>query len=221
VVATVALVAFLASRYPDAVSSQGDWANVTYLVALLALVSAGVVAGRRLDVPTAAKHAAAWVGVALLLVVGYSYRIEIGGIGERVLGQLLPHRGTVVDEGTVTFQAGNDGHFRVEAMVDGTSLRFLVDTGASDVVLSPTDARRLGFDLDRLAFSRFYATANGQVRGAPVRLREVKVGPILVSDVRASVNEADMGSSLLGMSFLGRLEYYEFRAGTLTLGRQN
>ena len=215
----MALVAFLAWRYPDAVSSQSDWANVTYLVALLALVSAGVAAGHRVGVPNAAKQAAIWVGVALFLVVGYSFRIELAGIGERVLGNLLPHRGTEVGEGSIAFRVGADGHFRVEAMVDGTPVRFLVDTGASDVVLSPTDARRLGFDFDDLAFTRFYQTANGLVRGAPVRLGEVKIGPIRVSDVPASVNEGELGSSLLGMSFLDRLRYCEFRQGTLTFGR--
>ena len=216
--AVVVLVAFLAWRYPDAVYSQSDWAHVAYLVALLALVSAGVVAGRRMDLRNALKQVAAWVGVALLVVVGYSFRIELAELGPRVLGDLLPHRGAEVGEGTIAFRAGADGHFRVEAVVDGTRVRFLVDTGASDVVLSPTDARRLGFDLDDLAFTRFYATANGLVRAAPVRLGEMKVGPIRVSDVRASVNEAAMNSSLLGMSFLDRLQYYEFRDGTLTFG---
>jgi aspartyl protease family protein len=205
--AVAALVAFLVWRYPDALTSQRDWASVTFLVALLAMVSAGVLAGRRFEPGSAVKQAAIWVSIALLLVIGYSFHVEIGRLGERVAGQLLPHRGTVVEEGTITFRVGNDGHFRVEATVDSKSLRFLVDTGASDVVLSPVDARRLGFDVSELNFTRFYETANGLVRGAPVRLEEVKIGPIVVN------------SSLLGMSFFGRLRYYEVRDGTLTLGQ--
>ena len=105
----------------------------------------------------------------------------------------------------------------VEALVDGTALRFLVDTGATDVVLSPADAQRLGFDLSSLSFTQLYNTANGTVRGAPVRLRNVSLGPIQLRDVRASINEAPMRSSLLGMSFLGRLSSFEIRGDSLTL----
>lgn len=217
VLAVVALVAYLAWRFPDAVASQGDWARVAYLVALLALVSAGVVGRRRLRMRAAARHAVVWIGAALLLVVGYGYRFELEAIGERVLGELIPHRGTQSGAATVDFRAGIDGHFRVEARVDGTPLRFLVDTGASDVMLSPRDARRLGFDMEELAFTRLYTTANGVVRGAPVRLGEVVIGPIRMTDVPASVNGADMESSLLGLSFLGRLRSYEVRQGVLTL----
>ena len=93
----------------------------------------------------------------------------------------------------------------------------LVDTGASDVTLTPRDARRLGFHLDRLTYDRTYRTANGIVKGARVRLHSLKVGHIVVPDVRASVNSADMNLSLLGMSFISRLSRFEVADGTLTL----
>jgi len=107
----------------------------------------------------------------------------------------------------------------VEALVDGEPVRFLVDTGASDVVLSPADARRIGFDPAQMSFTRTYNTANGLVQGAPVRLGAVEVGPIRIEDVRASVNGADMRRSLLGMSFLSRLGGYEVSEDALTLYR--
>jgi aspartyl protease family protein len=75
----------------------------------------------------------------------------------------------------------------------------------------------LGFDLKSLKFTRVYHTANGTVRGAPVRLRQITLGPIAMRDVRASVNEAPMTSSLLGMSFLSRLSSYKVSKDTLTL----
>ena len=87
------------------------------------------------------------------------------------------------------------------------------------MVLSPGDAERLGFDLGKLKFNRRYATANGTVLGAAVLLSRVAVGPIALTDVRASVNRAAMKHSLLGMSFLGRLGRYEVRDGKLTLER--
>ena len=93
----------------------------------------------------------------------------------------------------------------------------MVDAGASNVVLSPADARRLGFDLARLSFHQVFRTANGMVRGAPVTLAEIRIGPIELHNVRASVNGADLSQSLLGMSFLDRLAGYSVENGTLTL----
>ncbi len=217
--AVVALIGFLAWRFPDALAGEDGWMRMVYLVGLLALVASGVVAGRRLRLGDTVKQAAAWVGVALVLVVGYSYRFELTALGARVLGEIMPFRGVETGTGEVAFRAGMDGQFHVEALVDGVNLRFLVDTGASEVVLSRADARRLGFDVDGLAYTRLYSTANGTVRGAPVRLREIVLGPIRLTDVVASVNEVPMAGSLLGMTFLGRLDGYEVRDDTLTLSQ--
>lgn len=217
VLGVVALVAYLDWRFPDTLSSGRDWARVGYLVALLALVSSAVLLRRRPRPALLAKQAAAWLGLALVVLLGYSYRLELIAVGERLLGELLPHRGAAVAEGEISFRAGLDGHFRIEATVDGTPVRFLVDTGASLVVLSPADARRLGFDVATLAYTQSFATANGTVRAAPVRLGELVIGPVRVSDLAASVNGAAMESSLLGISFLARLRSYEVRGDTLTL----
>ncbi len=212
-------IALLAWRFPDALRSGDDKARLLYLVGLLALVSSGVVAARRIGLRRSLVQGLAWVALGLVLVAGYAYRYEFRFVGERVLGALIPSYGATVAAGSVAFRTGDDGHFRVEALVDGVRVRFLVDTGASDVVLSPADARRLGFDLGRLAFTEYFATANGTVRGAPVRLDEIVIGPIRLTNLRASVNEAAMDTSLLGMSFLNRLDSYEVRGDTLTLRR--
>lgn len=210
------LVVYLAGRYPDALSSEGDRASILYYVLLLTLVASGLVASRRLRLGQALRQGLIWVAVALLLVLGYSFRHEIAGLKERLVGELLPHQGIAAGE-AVAFRAGRDGHFHVEAVVNGRPLRFLVDTGASDIVLRPADAARLGFAPEDLAFTRIYQTANGTVRGAPVRLASVELGPFRFRDVAASVNEAPMDVSLLGVSFLERFGGYEVRDGTLTL----
>ena len=211
------LIAVLAWTFPGALETERDWLHLVYLVGLLALVSSGVIAGRRTRLRETAKQVAAWVAIALIAIAGYGYRFEIEAVGVRVLGELLPGYGVATGEASVVFRVGAGGHYRVRAVVDGVALAFLVDTGASDVVLSRADARRLGFDPDVLAYTQVYATANGTVRGAPVILGEVVVGPIRLTDVAASVNQAPMAGSLLGMSFLGRLSAYEVRNGSLTL----
>jgi aspartyl protease family protein len=211
-----ALVVYFAGRYPEALDDGGGRLRLTYLVLLLALVGGSAVLHWRQRPRRALRHALAWAGIALVLLIGYSYRHAALRLGERLMGDLMPQRGTIVG-GAVSFRAAAGGHFLVEAEVNGVALRLLVDTGASDVVLSPADAQHLGFDLAALDYSRRYRTANGIVFGAPVRLGRVRVGPIALDDVRASVNGAEMARSLLGMSFLGRLSGYEVSDDTLTL----
>ncbi len=214
-----ALVAFLVWQFPDAIYDEQDRVRLVYLVLLLVLVSSSILAGRRMQLRGAAKAAGLWVLIVVVLGLGLTYRGEIGAIGERVLGEFLPHRGATLGAGEIRFSASSDGHFWVEARVDGTPIRFLVDTGASNIVLSPEDARRIGFDPAGLRFTGFAETANGTVRTAAVRLGSIEIGPIRFDDLGASVNQAEMRGSLLGMSFLERLSSFEIRDGALILRR--
>jgi aspartyl protease family protein len=133
------------------------------------------------------------------------------------------HSATTSDEAgepvrdTLVYPADGRGHVVIDAVIDGAPLRLLVDTGASLVTLSAADARAAGIEPDGLAYTRRAATANGTVRMAPVTLREVRIGRFAVADVPAAVIE-NLGTSLLGQSFLSRLKSYEMRDGKLTLG---
>jgi clan AA aspartic protease (TIGR02281 family) len=123
------------------------------------------------------------------------------------------------DDGGLEYvvRAGSSGHFLIDAWVNGERITFLVDTGASDIVLTLDDARRIGLEPRTLAFTQRFATANGEVRGAPVVLREIRVGQFRAFDMPASVNEAALEVSLLGMSFLEQLSGYEVRGNRLIL----
>ena len=103
--------------------------------------------------------------------------------------------------------------------VNGTPLRFIVDTGASDIVLSAEDAARAGLDTDRLAFVGVARTANGTVSTARVWLDEVRLGEMVDSSVPALVNGGEMSGSLLGMAYLNRFSEVRFGGGTVTLVR--
>lgn len=119
--------------------------------------------------------------------------------------------------GELTLKADFRGHYVVDARVNGRSIRFLVDTGASHVVLSAEDAERLGLRLGERSFTELYSTPGGIVRAAPVVLDEVRIGDLAVRDVRASVSRLPMDVSLLGTSFLARLRGYEVSRGRMTL----
>ena len=197
---------------------EGRGPSFVYLVLLLVFLGTGLVWYlRRAPVARGLRHAALWLAVFGLAFVGYSFRDEARQVLDRVRGDLVPRAGFGADEREISFRAGRTGHFLVEARVEGVPITFLVDTGASDVVLSREDARRLGRDPERLVYSRAYRTANGVVMGAPVTLDEVAIGPVVLERVRASVNDTPMEASLLGMSYLGRIGGYRVSGDRLTL----
>lgn len=117
----------------------------------------------------------------------------------------------------IVLRAGTHGHFLVDAQVNGETLRFLVDTGASSIFLTPQDAAKLGWTPNRLTFSERYDTAGGEIRAAPVELRSLRIGQMELYDLPASVGEQPGSISLLGMTFLKRLESYQVRGDTLVL----
>lgn len=112
---------------------------------------------------------------------------------------------------------GPDGHFWAEANVDGRRVRFLVDTGATAVALTLDDARRLGLDPDRLDFSQTVKTAAGDARAALVDLDYVAVAGARVDRVQALVLDKGLSTSLLGMTYLGRLSRIEATPASLIL----
>ena len=121
--------------------------------------------------------------------------------------------------GAIALPRASDGHYYVTAEVNGTKIKFLVDTGASDIVLSRVDAARIGFDLDKLAFLGSARTANGVVPIAYGRLKTIRLGHHLDQAVSVSINGGEMDKSLLGMSYLGRFERIEITQDQLILKR--
>jgi aspartyl protease family protein len=124
-----------------------------------------------------------------------------------------PRRGSPNSE---VFRADSRGHVVLDAFVNSSPVRFLVDTGATMVVLTQRDAAAAGIGPGDLVFNMRTQTANGVARAAQVRLREVRIGQLAVNDVPAWVAE-NLNVSLLGQSFLTRLDSYEMRDGALTL----
>jgi aspartyl protease family protein len=110
-----------------------------------------------------------------------------------------------------------DGHFWAEATVEGRHVRFLVDTGATTVALTAADAKRLGIDASRLDFSHPVKTAAGEIRAALVELDYVSVAGARVEKVQALVMEKGLETSLLGMSYLGRLSRLEATPDSMIL----
>jgi len=119
---------------------------------------------------------------------------------------------------SITISRDRRGHFAVEARVDGRRLDFMVDTGASVIALTATDARRLGIFPSFNEYRAQVRTANGTVKAAPVTLGSVDVGGLVVRDVPALVMpENALGENLLGLAYLTRLKRFEYAGGKLVL----
>jgi aspartyl protease family protein len=111
----------------------------------------------------------------------------------------------------------SDGHYWADGEVNGAHVRFLVDTGATAVALTPQDAERLGIDVSRLRYGANVVTAGGAARAAAVRLASVTVAGARLDDVDALVIEKGLDASLLGMSYLGRLSSFQATRQALVL----
>lgn len=119
----------------------------------------------------------------------------------------------------VAITKADDGHYWAEAQVNGVRVRFMVDTGASVVALTETDAKRAGLDTDALVYDRPVSTAAGSVLAAGVHLERVSVSGIEQRGVDALVMPKGLATSLLGMSYLGRLSRIEATRDSLILRR--
>ncbi len=119
---------------------------------------------------------------------------------------------------SMVLDSDRQGHFRVDARVDGRQLDFMVDTGASLVILRESDAAYLGIRPMPVDYRVTVNTANGKMKAAPAKLSRVEIGDIIVFDVLALVlpDEA-LSQNLLGVSLLSKLRRYEYANGRLVL----
>jgi len=158
------------------------------------------------------QYLAAW-GLIFLGVIA-----AVGLWGD-IRQTVMPRQAVFADEGRVELPRAPDGHYYVSLEINGVPTRFVVDTGATGMVLTRKDAERAGLEAGDLVFQGQASTANGLVQTAPVRLKQVALGPFTDRNLRAYVNQGEMKTSLLGMSYLQRFSRLEIADGKLVLER--
>lgn len=166
------------------------------------------------------KHLNRTLQQAILWVFLFSGVILLYGLKDDLRQQIMP-RATLqqADSTRVALKRAADRHFYATLRINGENVVFVVDTGATDIVLSSADARRVGIDLENLAYIGVANTANGEVRTARVKLDVVELGEFTDRRVTAWVNKGDMDMSLLGMAYLSRYSRLEISGDTLFLTR--
>jgi aspartyl protease family protein len=162
-------------------------------------------------------YLAIWLFIALFAIILYNFKADFGSIAARVASSIFPSYGINHKPGEILVSRSMDGHFYIQVTINGTLVKFMIDTGASDVALTKADAQRLNFDLSKLNYSKVYSTANGLSYAAPVVLKSFAVGPKIFQDVAASVASGENDISLLGMSVISRFKSFRIDGNTLVL----
>lgn len=190
---------------------------------IMALYAILLTLGSGNKLSTSLKHLMIWGGMGLVLIAGYSYRGEFADLGNRMMNELTPPGESIAvaapkGEIAVRLRKRPNGHFVANGNVNGARMTMLIDTGASTVVLKPADADRAGIDVSGLSYTTPVSTANGTTFAAPIRIRSISIGGIVIQDIQGLVAKpGNLNESLLGMSFLRRLRSYEFSGDFLTL----
>jgi aspartyl protease family protein len=216
----LALVILLATNDQDKLAglASRDFGSLIYHLALVVFIGGTVLVMFRERLSQALEAALFWVLVGFVLVFAYTYRAELRGVSERILAEVMPGRAAQRAARTVEIVRGRAGDFQVAAQVNGTRVAMVLDTGASSVVLTQEAAKTAGLPIEMLAYSVSVETANGRARAAPVTLDRLAVGDIVERAVPALIAQpGQLRTSLLGMSFLNRLEGWEVRGDKLVL----
>ncbi|WP_394152286.1 TIGR02281 family clan AA aspartic protease [Loktanella salsilacus] len=185
--------------------------QITFLTLLGGAIAASYFVSQRGQMGKVAQQASIWG----LIFVGAIAAIGLWG---DIRGDVAPQQ-SLTAGGAITLPRQADGHFYARLDVNGQPITFMVDTGASAVVLSKSDARQAGIDTDALRYLGQASTANGVVRTAQVTLGQVSLADVTLADVPAVVNEGAMDGSLLGMTYLRNFSNIQINDDALILTR--
>lgn len=191
--------------------SEFEVGRLAYLILLGIAVGGWFLAQNRDNLGKTAQQAVIWGLIFVGVIAGV-------GLWSDIRDDVAP-RQSIAGTGVIEVPRNFDGHYYLVLEVNGKPIEFVVDTGATDIVMTRSDAARIGIDLNNLIFSGSANTANGVVRTARVRVDEIRLGDIRDKNLPVYVNQGEMDGSLLGMSYLQRFERIEISENKLILTR--
>ena len=194
-----------------------DQLSLVYKLALLILVGSVVLRVFRDRFGAAIQAALMWVVIALVLVAGYTYRFELRDAGDRVMAELVPGRAAARGRTVEVARAGG-GEFQITTEVNGARVPMVLDTGASSVMLTRDAAIAAGLPVEMIKYTVNIETANGRAHAAAAIIDRIAVGGIVERAVPALIAQpGTLRTSLLGLSFLSRLQSYEVRGDKVVM----
>jgi aspartyl protease family protein len=192
-----------------------DFVSVAYTIAVLVVVAGIVVTLYRFLVQVIST-VMLWASLGLILVAGYSYRSEMQSFGSRLLAEAGPAQ--EISDGATVAVARTDGHFALPVEINGSHVTMVLDTGARLIMLTQSDAKAANLPVELLNYTIDISSPDGRIRAAPVTLDRLAVGNVVERSVDALVaRPGRLKTSLLGMSFLSRLQHWEVSGDRLSL----
>lgn len=190
--------------------------GLIYSLLLLVLVGSALVS-RSLPIGQTLKMAMGWVGIFALIFLVISFRPELKMIWDRVTGELGLSSAPAISGAPMTLRKREDGHFWVDAQVNGQTVSFLVDSGATFTALSSRSARDAGVRPDAFSMKAAIGTANGVVEADRATIADLRVGLLAMQDHAVVVSEAFGDTNVLGMNFLSALESWRVEGNSMIL----
>lgn len=196
--------------------SGGEWPELIWYVGALVLVGSALV-GRRVKFSAMVRYTLIWLAIFMLAYGLFLFRDDIAGVWNRARADLGGQPETSVSGSDVIIRRDADGHFWVNASVNGVAMRFLVDSGATTTSVSREFARRAKLDVDTGGFPVLVDTANGEAMMTRGKIDRLIVGSIVVEDHGILVGDGIGDVGVLGMNFLSNLHSWRVEGTKLTL----
>ena len=222
IVGVIAIVFVVRQTAGSIPSLSGDrLASTIYLGIWAALIGSAVLTSRQ-RLGHTLKQLVIWLAIFLIIMAAYTQRYELQDFASAVTGGLVPGSpiSIVKADGStqITLIRDNSGHFVARGAVDTAPVTFLVDTGATDIVLSNGDASRAGINTDALVYNIPVSTANGMTTSARIKIGSISIGPIEYRNMTVMIaRDGDLHNSLLGMRFINQLRSFEIRGDRMIL----
>ncbi len=215
------VITFLIRKLVDAQFPGFSWSSqksISCFVMILIIISIVYNSFNQKGLKIVSIQLLIWGLIFLIIIIGYAFRFELNYTTQRVISVLIPSYNWVNKQGELVISRSSDGHFYIDVLVNGVKIKFMIDTGASDVALTTNDAKMLGFDLSKLHYTRIYSTANGTSTAAPVKLDSVVIdNRAFFRNIEAHIGTGGLDTSLLGMSVLERFKGFRIDRDMLTL----
>lgn len=179
----------------------------------------GSLMARQLRWGQVARYATAWLTIFALVYGLFLFRADLNHVWQRAAADLSGANAATVSGNRTILHRAEDGHFWADASVNGASVRFLLDSGATTTTISADTADHIGVAANRSSFPIVVDTANGMANSWPLGDVTITVGSISVEDLALHMSEQRDGANLLGMNWLNRLGGWEVRGDEMILTR--
>lgn len=188
-----------------------EYANIAYLAVLALVLGVGLWQFERGNLPKLGSNIVIWILIFLVFILGASYKNRLKSIF------VAGNPPEIVDARSMVIPKARSGHFETQIAINGKLIPAMIDTGATNIVLSQSDAKAAGIDIDGLRYNIQTSTANGMSQNAITSVDSFALGNRVDENVEILVSSGGLDQTLIGMSYLNRFDEVVITSDTLTL----